>query len=495
MMDLCPPPEHPRQQSRSAWKTLVTCTLALALIAPGLAAAQETDGTNGPASGLLVDKTIERAVQRALAATSVEPAQSSRPSPPDKRWGHAVLATTMVNVAFSLGNLAFRPAEERYEFKVTPATWWDNLKYGFVFDDNTFQVNQFGHPYQGNLYFNAGRANGLNYWESGLMSALGRVMWECCGETARMSINDFFATSLGGMVVGEVFHRLAALARNPKEGEAGTGAKITAMAFDPIGAVANRKANDNPPASVPDELGSNLRLGSVWRGAGGTLSEAKAYPELEFDFQYGNTFNQESREPFDVFWSRLRLGGGGGISEFMIQGRLAGWHLRDSTSTAIRIEVDQGFEYISNPAYVFGGQAVFVSLPLRRKLSDTASFTLSSGGIILPLGAISAEYVNINQRNYDYGPGGGGTVSSQVIRRGLAVLSAAYTVLAINTVNGSGGAHVAQAFAAEGNVPLFKKLGAGASYRLFQRNSFYVSEPDTFTRYPETRVYLIWRLK
>jgi hypothetical protein len=74
-------------------------------------------------------------------------------------------------------------------------------------------------------------------------------------------------------------------------------------------------------------------------------------------------------------------------------------------------------------------------------------------------------------------------------------LSGTYFVLAINTVNGSGGAHAAQMFAAEANVPVYKKLGVGANYRLFQRNSFYVSQPDTFTRYPETRVYLTWRLE
>ena len=473
--------------ARRAIVALALVPLVLAIVGAGLASAQEIGGANLAAPSGLTGPALSRAIEQVLA---VAPAQPGQVSAPDKRWGHAVLGTIGVNVVFNLVNLAFRP-DARHEFQVTPKTWWDNLKYGFIFDDNNFSTNQFGHPYQGNLYFNVGRANGLNYWESGLMSALGSFTWECCGETNRMSINDFFSTSLGGMVVGEVNHRLAALSRS----KGGTSRKIAALVLDPIGVAVNRKANDHPPASVPDDVGANVRLGAVWRGAAGTLDEAKAYPEFEFDFLYGDPFEQDAREPFDTFQGYIRLGGGGGISELMLRGRLLGRHVKDTASTAIRFEVTQGFEYIANPAFELGSQAVYVRFPLRRKLSETTNLVLTSGGFILPLGAISAEYVDVNERTYDYGPGGGAHVALQVQRRGFTVLNAVYAVFAINTVNGSGGSHVAQVAAFEANAPLSRKIGLGASYRLFQRNSFYVTQPDTFTRYPEARVYMIWRLE
>ena len=44
---------------------------------------------------------------------------------------------------------------------------------GLVWDLDDFLVNQIGHPYQGNNYFNAGRANGLSFWESAGLTAFG----------------------------------------------------------------------------------------------------------------------------------------------------------------------------------------------------------------------------------------------------------------------------------------------------------------------------------
>jgi len=67
---------------------------------------------------------------------------------PRRRPGFAAIETVGVNVLFNLMNRALRPAEERDQFKVGFSSWWDNLKYGFEWDDNSFQVNQIGHPYQ-----------------------------------------------------------------------------------------------------------------------------------------------------------------------------------------------------------------------------------------------------------------------------------------------------------------------------------------------------------
>ena len=164
-------------------------------------------------------------------------------------------------------NLAFRP-DSREEFKVTPKTWWSNLKYGYIFDDNQFPVNQFGHPYQGGMYFNAGRANGLNYWESAMMSAMGSFTWECCGETNRGSINDFYSTTMGGMVLGEVFHRMAGLVRDNMATSGRTKKELLATAIDPIGGTVRAvngewgKVKPNPAGPAPGLPG---RLGAGGR--------------------------------------------------------------------------------------------------------------------------------------------------------------------------------------------------------------------------------------
>ena len=111
--------------------------------------------------------------------------------------------TTIVNVMYGLANLA----RGQVTAEVTPKTWWANMEQGWVWDLDDFTVNQIGHPYQGNNYFNTGRANGLSFYESAAVTAFGSATWEYYGETNHASLNDFINTTLGGIALGEMFHQ------------------------------------------------------------------------------------------------------------------------------------------------------------------------------------------------------------------------------------------------------------------------------------------------
>ena len=100
------------------------------------------------------------------------------------------------------------------------------MQQGMVWDLDDFTVNQIGHPYQGNNYFNAGRANGLGFYESAAVTAFGSATWEFFGETNHPSLNDFINTTLGGITLGEMFHRTGWLIRNSRRPASGaSGAK------------------------------------------------------------------------------------------------------------------------------------------------------------------------------------------------------------------------------------------------------------------------------
>lgn len=68
---------------------------------------------------------------------------------------------------------------------------------------HNFNTNLFAHPYHGNLYFNAARTNGMNFWQSYPFALGGSLMWEFLGENTPPSINDLLATSIGGTAIGE----------------------------------------------------------------------------------------------------------------------------------------------------------------------------------------------------------------------------------------------------------------------------------------------------
>ena len=85
-----------------------------------------------------------------------QPSDSVCDGCPQRSVGRAFLDTTLINVIYGLANLA----RGQVTAEVTPKTWWTNMQQGWVWDLDDFGVNQIGHPYQGNNYFNAARAHG-----------------------------------------------------------------------------------------------------------------------------------------------------------------------------------------------------------------------------------------------------------------------------------------------------------------------------------------------
>ena len=130
------------------------------------------------------------------------------------------------------GQLGARPGHRACDARRPGGTTWSRAGSG---TSMTSLVNQFGHPYQGNNYFNVGRANGLNFYESAALTAFGSSTWEYFGETNHASLNDFINTTLGGIALGEAFHRAAWLIRDTRASGSGRlWREIAATVLDPI---------------------------------------------------------------------------------------------------------------------------------------------------------------------------------------------------------------------------------------------------------------------
>ena len=150
---------------------------------------------------------------------------------PPRSVGRALFQSTIINVMYGVVNLM----RGHDTAKITPKTWWENMQHGWVWDLNDFPVNQVGHPYQGNNYFTSGRANGLSFYESAAVAAFGSATWEYFGETNDASLNDFINTTLGGIALGEMFHRDGvARSRTRATGRGRLWKEIAATAIDPI---------------------------------------------------------------------------------------------------------------------------------------------------------------------------------------------------------------------------------------------------------------------
>ncbi len=111
----------------------------------------------------------------------------------------------LINILFN--NSARIILQEKYA-EINLDTMKKNLHRDWCWDKDGFFMNQAGHPYQGALYFTAGRSNGLNFWQSFLLAASGSLMWEEFGETTTPAVNDFITTPICGTILGEAMHRV-----------------------------------------------------------------------------------------------------------------------------------------------------------------------------------------------------------------------------------------------------------------------------------------------
>ena len=108
-----------------------------------------------------------------------------------------------------------------------------NLRTSWVTENDPFQINQLGHPYQGSMYHGFARSAGLNYWESLGYTFAGSVFWEIAGETTRPSKNDQVASGIGGSFLGEALFRMASLVLERGSGAHPLSRELSAAAISP----------------------------------------------------------------------------------------------------------------------------------------------------------------------------------------------------------------------------------------------------------------------
>ncbi len=431
---------------------------------------------------------------------------------PRRSVGRAFLATTLINVLYETANLV----RGQVTAKITPKTWWANMKQGWVWDLDEFLVNQIGHPYQGSNYYNAGRANGLSFWESAGITAFGSGTWEYFGETNHASLNDLINTTLGGIALGEMFHRAAWLVRDPRATGGRRFAKeLAATAIDPATGL-NRfitgdasRVSDKPPDMIPSALGAMLSAGVLWRGTNESAFDAAGDPFLEIDMLYGDVTSGRSRMPYDAFGVKLRFGGGGGFSEAKVRGRLLGQPYRNDR---FQVNVMQAYDFSKNDAYQFGAQSFNVNASYSSDPSSRWGIAVSGWGGLMALGAVdsipltgiapeeeqddSQQGVSEGPRYYDYGPGfefGAGSIL-RYHRDPIVVF--VYETHHLKSLDGVRANHFLQQLRLDFMAPLKGALGIGAAAEYFDRRTYY---QDAFSqtrkfRYPQFRAFLTWRV-
>ena len=436
---------------------------------------------------------------------------------PPRSVGRALFQTTVVNVMYGVANLVRGQVTAR----VTPKTWWDNMEQGWVWDLDDFVVNQVGHPYQGNNYFNTGRANGLSFYESAAVTAFGSATWEYFGETNHASLNDFINTTLGGIALGEMFHRTAWLVRDTRAtGRGRLWREIGSTVLDPITGL-NRflrgdasRVTGKPADMVPSNLTAFGAAGALWRGTEDNAFTASGQPFLEVDAVYGDPEKGHSRTAYDAFTMRLRFGGGSALSEARVHGRLLGQPFKDDR---FQFGVVQSYDFQKNDAYATGSQSFEAAFGSSHNLSSTTRFWVLGWGGLTVLGAIDSlplglterpeeeeeeetgdagQGVSEGPRYYDYGPGSNFGVTARFSRNEHPFAVLFYEGRHLYSLDGVRANHFLQRGRLDLQVPLRGAFGVGVTGEYFDRRTFYQDVARTRVRYhyPQVRTYFTWRL-
>ncbi len=369
----------------------------------------------------------------------------------------------------------------------------NNVVYPWQWDDNQFLNNQFSHPYHGSLYFNAARTNGYNFWESFAWPFAGSLMWEIAGEAWAPAPNDFLNTSFGGVTLGEAFYRLSSLTLdNTATGSERTWREIGGFVLNPIrgfnrlirGETHGQSAN--PPDWRPSRIVGILDLG--YRRTSNAFS-ADSFAagtdqwDATFSLMYGDAVKDLGGSPFSYFALGAELAGppvdsARRLNRLQVRGSLAAWPIGSSGRHQLALLL--GYDYVNNPAIEFGGQSVLGGVVSTFGAPGTDWWVQTSvllDGIII--GATQSDYYNtLEGRNYDYGPGLGGTLSARAVYKRRLQASASYLGWWIHTVDGTESAHYQDALGAEARYWFTDRWGAGVSGTHYSRHSDYTGLPN-----------------
>jgi len=384
---------------------------------------------------------------------------------------------------------------------VGPRTWWNNMKYGFEWDQNRWMTNQFGHPYQGSNYFTAGRANGLSFWEAASVAAFGSATWEFYFESNRASLNDFINTTLGGISMGEVLYRTAWLVRDPAK--VSGRREVMAAMIDPMSGLERAlsgdwsRVADKPGSVIPASLGWQVDFGILIQGTSLLQSAASARPFVDAYLFYGNVRGGYSRTPFEAF--KLEIAAGDSLGHAQVHGRLFGSPF--GAHDANQFTIFQTYDFIHNPAYDFAGQGFEAEVSTSRAMSKQwSAWIAGSGGatvlaaansVLLPADGTPLPVRSVD-RTYDYGPGArfGGVI--EVRRRAQAVATLDYQAFHVNVVDGTRANHILQRLKIDVRVPVTREIAVGATAEYFYRKAYFWANGTRTDESPQVRLFLSW---
>jgi hypothetical protein len=305
---------------------------------------------------------------------------------------------------------------------------WDtvgqNLWSPWVFDDDQYWINQFGHPYMGTWSYTAARSAGLGFWESVPYALVTSTVWEVVGETELPSLNDQVTTVMAGIALGEVFFRAIGMMRR----EPGFWRELGAGLLSPMASF-NRAVLgswDAPPPN-PTEM-------TTWAGAIAFAVDREAEPllgqgptlDLGLRLTHGPAGDPDTRleRPFDHFDLTASYGAYlDPVASLLVRGVVLGRTYRTERSLGLW-GIYLGYDLLTPDDYRVSTVSVGLGTAGRILLGPALALDLDVVVSGVPMGAAGSADAGEDGKGRDYhvGPGVQGLLDARLRLSERAVL-------------------------------------------------------------------------
>ena len=357
-----------------------------------------------------------------------------------------------------------------------------NFKIGFVWDPDYFLTNYFAHPYNGSIYYNMARANGYNYWVSSIFAFSGSLTWELFMETEPPATNDVINTTISGIFLGEVTHRLSSLLIDERKTgfervmrELGAGIIDISRGFNRLFQGRLWEVNTNTYQREP--LALNAYYGVNWNNYGTKIGTGIANGVAGFGLLYGDPFKKKKREIMDFFrvTGDFNIGAGQpAIGSLEGYGLLFGKVRKSSEKTDKLLGIFHHYDYFDNKAYEIGAVTIGVGMFNRHKISKSAQFISAINLGVIPLGASKSLYIDTNHQERNYSFNGGLNAKAEISLTGnWGLFYASYYLYWFHTYVGIAGNEFYGLFRPKVVVNITKNLGIGAQFLFAHKTGYY----------------------
>lgn len=330
-------------------------------------------------------------------------------------------------VGFNLGLWAFDRYVQHGDWAyINFHTIKENFRHGFIWDNDLLGTNTFLHPYNGNLYYTAGRANGFNYWQSELFAIAGSGMWELFMEREYPSTNDFIATPIGGAAIGETLFRASdAVLDDSSRGWERFGREIAGFVLSPMRGI-NRIITGQAWHWRPTtgrlfgrpNIALQVSLGLKMMEFQGRMRKPFFGGSMQIDLEYGDRFEARSTKPYDYFTVKAEIQAlkyQPVLNQLQIKGRLLSREIFDNYRSSGTIGLYQHFDFYDSDTIRSLDNKVPYKLGIPASLGagflfrdvDRGKFVFDAyahaNAIIL--GGILSDHYKEDERNYNWGSG------------------------------------------------------------------------------------------